>query len=318
MIIFCVSCGDVQEMILIKNIKESIENNTLPDNLLIFINTDKNSFLSEQYTKKISLIHKLPITYVEDINFINNKSLDIFGTEEVISNLRVYRCDEFLCTNLKLLSEKNIIIICNSISENTPKEFFDYSVSMPKLESWMIQDYVYSCAEGVDTKSLDWLIKLCNNNIFRLDEEISKISLFDESQRDTLFKEFISDSVFNDLSEHTIFSITNALQSKNKKELVKILPEIKNIDVEPVGFVKILWQNFKKIIDVWLNPNPTPENTGLKSNQLYAISKLPKVFTRDQLVSIFEIITSIDSRLKTGQIDSSLIVDYLIIKILSV
>lgn len=305
-------------MIPIKDIKENIEHNTLSDGLLIFINSDKNSFLSEQYVKQISLIHKLPITYIENIDFINNKSLDIFGTNETTNSLRVYRCNEFVCNSIKLLSEKNIIIICNSVSQDTSKEFSEYSVLMPTLESWMIQDYVYSCAEGVDTKSLDWLIKLCNNNIFRLDEEVSKISLFDSHQRDTLFKEFISDSVFNDLSEHTIFSITNALQSKNKNELTKILPGIKNIDVEPVGFVKILWQNFKKIIDVWLNPNPTPENTGLKSNQIYAISKLPKVFTRDQLVSIFETITSIDSRLKTGQLDASLIVDYLIIKILSI
>ena len=259
----------------IKLLKELIESHTLGNELLIFVNNG-SSFLSNQYIKFISDTKGLDIEYVENLDFLSSSSKDIFGASTIRENiLRVLKCETFYCKNLKLKNEKNIIIVCNKYDSKNSIEFNDYVIQFPTLEEWMIRDYVYSVAEGVDPKDLDWLIKLCGGNIDRLSQEVDKLSMFEPTQRKRMFKEFVNDKMFGDMSEYNIFNITNALQSKDVEKLKDILPEIENIDVEAVGLVKLLWQNFKKLIMVWLNPRPTPENTGLKSNQIYAISRLP-------------------------------------------
>ena len=302
----------------IKLLKELIESHTLGNELLIFVNNG-SSFLSNQYIKFISDTKGLDIEYVENLDFLSSSSKDIFGASTIRENiLRVLKCETFYCKNLKLKNEKNIIIVCNKYDSKNSIEFNDYVIQFPTLEEWMIRDYVYSVAEGVDPKDLDWLIKLCGGNIDRLSQEVDKLSMFEPTQRKRMFKEFVNDKMFGDMSEYNIFNITNALQSKDVEKLKDILPEIENIDVEAVGLVKLLWQNFKKLIMVWLNPRPTPENTGLKSNQIYAISRLPRVFSKNQLIDIFEEISEIDYKLKSGYIPADTIVDYLILKVLSI
>ena len=305
-------------MIDIQELKQELESGVLKSSLFIFINSE-NSFLSNQYIEEISNVKNLDIEYIDNLDFLNNSSIDIFGFDEVKEDvLRVYKCDNFYCKSPKLKDEKNLVVVCNKYDSKNSPEFNDYIVSIPKLEDWMIKDYVYSLLEGIDTKKLDWLIRICGNNIERIDQELQKLTLFEPIQRKILFNEFIDDGMFGDLSEYTIFNITNALQSRDKDRLKLILPEIRNIDVEAVGLVKLLWQNFRKLISVWVNPNPTPENTGLKSNQIYAINKLPRVFTKKQLIDIFEEVSTIDYRLKSGQIPAEMITDYLIIKVLSI
>ena len=303
----------------LEELKNKIEEKTLTNELIILVNAD-SSFLSNQYINAISNIKNKKIQYLDDLSSVESSRVDIFGggVEVEDNTLRVYKCDTFLTTSSTLDKEVDLIIVCNKIDDKCTAQYSDYIIRLPVLEEWMIKDYVYSLAEGVKDKDLDWLMRICNNNIDRLDNEISKLTLFDSRQRQELFQDFVDEQMFDDLSEFNIFNISNALQSRDRSKLKQILPEIKNIDVEAVGLVKILWQNFRKMITVWMNSNPTPENTGLKSNQIWAIKNLPKVFNKEQLINIFEIVSEVDYKLKSGMLDANLIVDYLTIKTLSV
>ena len=68
---------------------------------------------------------------------------------------------------------------------------------------------------------------------------------------------------------------------------------------------------------MWLASNPTPENTGLKSNVIYAINKSPRVYTKTQLLDAYQFLNNIDKMLKTGQIDVKWLVDYTLCKVLT-
>ena len=303
----------------LEELKNKIEEKTLTSELIILVNAD-SSFLSNQYINAISNIKNKKIQYLDDLSSVESRRVNIFGEEiEVEDNtLRVYKCDTFSTTSSTLDKEADLIIVCSKVDDKCTAQYSDHIIRLPVLEEWMIKDYVYSLAEGVKDKDLDWLMRICNNNIDRLDNEISKLTLFDSRQRQELFQDFVDEQMFDDLSEFNIFNISNALQSRDRGKLKQILPEIKNIDVEAIGLVKILWQNFRKMITVWMNSNPTPENTGLKSNQIWAIKNLPKVFNKEQLINIFEIVSEVDYKLKSGMLDANLIVDYLTIKTLSV
>ena len=127
----------------------------------------------------------------------------------------------------------------------------------------------------------------------------------------------VEENAFSDVSDKTIFDFISALVKKDIVTLNKIYEDIDSIDIEDIGVVTLLYQNFKKYIHVWLSNNPTPENTGLSSKQIWAINKLPRVWSANDLVDIMILLTEMDYKLKTGAIPLDMFRDYLVVKLLS-
>jgi DNA polymerase III delta subunit len=303
-------------MLDIGTVKTSIETKSIDDKLIIFYCKDEY-FIAYQYVKEIAKQKNKRIHYLESMPASTSSAFDLFGTQDIEDDIRVFSCEEFISTNPQLAEEKNLYIITNKIDKKTKELFDNYIVEIPKLETWQIKDYVYSNAEGVDSKNLDWLIEVCQGDINRIDNELSKIKLFSENEQKYLFDSMKSEGAFRDVSTFNVFNITNAITSKDITLLLNSLREIKSIDAEPLGVVTLLYQGFRKLIQVWLAKNPTPDNTGLKSNVIYAINRSPRVYNKNQLLRCFLEMTDIDRKLKTGQIEISWLIDYTICKILT-
>ena len=141
----------------------------------------------------------------------------------------------------------------------------------------------------MEKQDLDLFLEMCNHDIYRVYNELSKIQGFGKTQRKFIFKQMLSEGAFNDLSQYGIFHLTNAIQSKNIDEIGKILST--NIEIEPLALISLLYQNFRKMLVVWFDKNPTPDSTGLKSNQIWAIRNLPRNYTKEQLIQIFKFST---------------------------
>lgn len=296
-----------------KELKTRIEENTIINPFIIFVYSD-NKFLANQYTQAIAKNLNKSIQYVDTLQPISTSN-DIFNIQDD-EFLRVYNIDK-LTLNEDFINEKNLIIITKNVDDKTKSLFIDNIVELPKLESWQIKDYMYSILKDIDVRYIDWLIDNCNNNIYRLQQEADKLNLFEGQEKNILFQTMVDDDAFIDISNKNIFNFTDAIMKKNKQSLIKIYEDIDSIDVEPLGVLTILYQNFKKLIQVWLNKNPTPENTGLSSKQIYAINKLPRVWSQKDLIEIFIFLTEIDYKIKTGLMPMPLLRDYLVIKILS-
>ena len=100
--------------------------------------------------------------------------------------------------------------------------------------------------------------------------------------------------------------------------LTNALKEIKSFDAEPLGVITLLYQGFRKLIQVWLAKQATPESTGLKSNVIYALSKQPRVYDKQQLLKSFQLLNNIDKELKTGTLcDIKYVIDYVICRVLT-
>ena len=141
--------------------------------------------------------------------------------------------------------------------------------------------------------------------------------MFSGNEQKYMFDDMVNEGCFSDLSTYNVFNITNAVTGKDINLLHNALREIKNFDAEPLGVVTLLYQGFKKLMQVWLSNNPTPENTGLKSNVIYAINKSPRVYSKQQLLSCFETMTDIDRMLKTGELcEMKYLIDYVVCKVL--
>jgi len=303
----------------IESLKELIETNADLDSMYIFLNSE-NTFLSNQYIVEISKKKNLKIVYVEDLKALIPDKNDIFGVEETIDStcLYVHHQETFDFKDSSLKELKNLIIVCDKIDDETKEIFDPYIIKMPRLEEWMIKDYVYTIADGVDTVKLDWLIKVANNDIYRIENEIAKISIFPKVERNYIFDLLMEEDAFADLNNYHIFDLSTALLQKDLIKIAELVEDVKSWDCEPLGLQVLTSQNFRKVLQIQLSPKPDPDKLGLTSKQIWAIQKYNCGFySRDQLVKIFDKVTYADYMMKNGDLSNDKLVDYLILNILS-
>ena len=293
----------------IKELKRQIENNDVADELIVFRYED-NDFIPTQYIKAISDNKKIGIEYIHDVTEFAGDN-DFFGLQN--DKLRVLRTD-ILDDTISIRDIKNIIVLCNKCADS----YSDYVVDIPKLEQWQIIDYLYSMLPEVEQNSLYRLAMDCHYDIYRIENEIEKLTIFDSGYRNSMFNEFISDNVLSDLSQYNIFNFTNAVVKKDINKLSEIYRDIDNIDIEPFGLLTTLINNFRDIITIQLANNPTPESVGMPSNKFWAISHSCGVYNKEQLVKIFGFLTNLDEKVKTGQLSIDILIDYITEKVLTI
>lgn len=302
----------------IQELKAQIEAGNVSHDLIIFKDTE-NNFVSNQYIRAIQKLRNQEIQYLDSPMELIQDAWSIFGADESVENtLRVIKSDSFTWSSIRIAELKDVIIVVSKFSDKTvEKQFEPWTVSAPKIEDWMLKDYVYSTTEGVAQKDLDWLMNLCGKNRDRLQMELDKLTLFGVDERKYLFNDLIRDGAVDDLSSYSIFNFTNAITSKDLKMLMTIYKELDRVDVNEFGLLTILVKNFKNILMVQLTANPTPESTGIDGKQLYAVKRIPRVYSPDQLVKIYQMLLDVDRQVKTGELPTDIMIDYIIIKILS-
>lgn len=294
-------------------LKSTIESNKLSNSLLIFINSEP--FLTHQYITEIAKQRKLKIENIEKFDELLTDS-DIFSLDSMPSNtLRIVNLDDFKCTNKKGLSITDCIIVCNTIKDKETSDLFEASIiNFPKLTDWNVKDYVYSNS-NISDRAKDWLLDTCKNNIYRIQQELDKLNIFNRKDQPELFDEFVQDGIFSDLSSFNIFDFINAIISKDREKVKTILSERENIDIEPLGVVTLLYNNLRNIIGIQMNPNATAESLGLSPKQFVAIRYRVNKYPSEKLINIFNTIIKIDEQLKTGYLDNDEIIDYILINI---
>lgn len=302
----------------LQEIKNAVSRKQLIKGAIVFVCKHSN-FIPLQYVDYYRT-NGIEIEYVDSISTLLNGSTSLFDSWEDYSNkLYVFSCEEFEISDREASmladTDRNIYIICQKISDTV---LLKNVIVVPKIETWQLEDLAYSMADGADPKDIEYIIKICGKDINRLYNELEKIALFSLEERKSVVKDFIYDGIFNDLSHYTVFDISSCIIKKDIQSLKSIYIDIGNVDCDPLGLVGLLVKNFRDIISVQCTNNPSPETCGLDAKKFWAVKYSCGFYTRDQLVKIYEMLTSIDRRVKTGELSVDLIIDYVITYILSV
>ena len=287
-------------------VKQYLTDNQNIDKMLIF-KCEDTDFIGMQYTKKLAEIRNAEIVNIESLEDIPTSNP--FIEENLIY---LYKCESFD----KIIEEnKQLIIITKKLSKDVLKELSDYIIIVPKLEIWMTEDFIKLDCSGLDNEIVSWFVANYNNDIYKILLEIDKLKIFPPDTRKYLFEDFYNSGVFDSSDKNNTFTLSNALQGKDKNILIQLLS--KNNEIEPISAISLIQSNLKKLCKVWLNKAPNPDNTGLKSNQIWAINSLPRTYTKEQLIKAFEIVSGLDRKIKAGEFPIELTIDYIIIKLMS-
>ena len=291
----------------IEVLKSLIENKQPVELPLIFVCAGTD-FVAMQYTDAIAKNSHREVVRVDDMEKIPSSSPFLAAP-----NLYLYRVDKLK----EVPAVENIIIITSAISKDIEEGLADYIVEVPALQDWQLEEYVNVICKGLQKEDIKWLLKISKSDPYRLMLEVDKIVIFPEITRHTMFEEFKRSGVFENAAEFNIFSLSTAIQSRNIDVIRKVLTDAKYIDLEPTGLITIMYNNIKNLIKVWGSKQPTPESTGLRSNQIYAISRSPRTYSMSQLVAAFKLVASLDRKIKEGNFPVELTVDYITTKLLT-
>lgn len=296
----------------LKEVKEKIINKTLSTSLLVF-KCEKETFIAHQYIEEISKSRpNLEVMYIDSLDEVvvsDNSEFSIFSN----NSFYVLVCDNLDAINRDISKFENVYAICHKANN----QYDDYVVEVPKLVDWQIQEYLQFHLQGLNTQYIKWLCEITNYDIYRLYNEMCKLSIFDKSQQDNMFKLINNENGYSDLSQLNIFNFTNAIYKRDKKSVLEILQEKDSIDLEPAGVITLLYKNFKIITQLQMNSKVTCEQLGISQKQLNAIKYYNlNHYSNDELINIMQLLSSIDYKLKSGLLPYDMIIDYIVDRIL--
>lgn len=283
------------------DLKINIENKTLSDSPMIWKITDSSSLLiTNQYFHEIANFKNLEIKLIDttdeipDTGFIEDTNLYIIKTKEFNSPL-----DNF----------KNCIVICEKTNLDC--------IKIPKLEKWQLDDFVTGKLPGINKNELLWLSNEYGDNYFGFINEIEKLSLFNKSEQAEVFNLLKNSGEFKSITSLNIWDLSNGILKRDKELIQKVLEVIDYIDVEPIGLLTVLYNNFRRVIDIQTNPRAIAKDLGISDKQLYAIKKNNcGYYSRDELVRIFKLLTSLEYKYKFEGLSLNNLIDYMVCNIL--
>lgn len=301
------------------DLKTKIENKSLSDSFLVMV-WDDNTFLANQYVNEIARMKNLNKQYIDELKQVINKS-DVFDTPKNV--LYVMHVDKFDTAIDNFYSFKNVIVICNKMSKETKEAVFStgsYS-ELPSLKEWQVLQYMKAKADGIREDKLQWLYNLTHGDIYRIQNELSKISLFKKEEQTDVFTQITNEGAFSDLNSLTLFNLTRALLRKDKVTVARVLSEIDVIDIDFMALVNVLHRDIRNIIQVKFDTTANAQSLGIEPKQFDTIkNSYNNLSNINSLITMFDFITSIDYKLKSGQLQMSneRVVDYIVCGILSI
>ena len=286
----------------IKELKESIEKGTVGNDGIIFVS--ESFFVPIQHIRAIATLRGVEVERVESLEELSPND-GLFG-KVVSNNVRVYLC-ESITSRVEL--EELSYVICHKCENN------DF-ISVPKLEGWQIADYlITNSSQKIDQNKLKSLAANCGD-IYSVDNEMSKYIIFQENAQRGIFDRLLLDNQFPEDKSKTIFDFVNAIMSKNIPVVKSMLKKIDSLKIEPAVLSSVLYKQLRNMILVGFNKNPTEQNTGLSSKQIYAIRKSLDGKKASDILKQFDIVCDVDVKLKNGLLKSSHIIDYLVVNLL--
>ena len=263
---------------------------------LLFINCD-NDYLIKSYVKKIAENNSLTIKEIESIK----EMVDIeSGMFKEVDYLYIYKLNKDDNLSKEQLKDYKIILI----SDTDRKDSDIDKVVFNKLENWQIEAYVQALLPGLDNQEVSWLCKNAKYDIWRLDNEASKLNIFDKKDQSKILMAINDDNGYVDLNELTIFNLSNAIMNKDMLGIKKVVEDIDNIDVEGTGLVTILLKNFLNIINIQTNSKATAQSLGMSEKQFrYLQYNQCNKYSNEELFNIYNFLTDIDYKLKSGLLE---------------
>lgn len=210
--------------------------------------------------------------------------------------------------------DSEFIIICPKKYNTNKSKFINLISKVGKVENLLLEDENEFIAYGdnliektnidISSKAKDILYIRCANDVCKLEREIAKLAIFN----DTIDEEIIDKMVSRPL-EDDVFELSNALLNKDHKKTMKIYSDLKLLKIEPINLIALLANQFRLILQVLILRKENKKEADIASLldvHPYRVKMAIKHGYNYSLKDIKQILVdlaTLDAKIKTGEAD---------------
>ncbi len=283
----------------LQDIKTAILEKTIGDDLIIFL-CDNNFFIADQYVNEIANIKNYYIQYINNLSELDGTASLINEESEALYILKTETFDE-LRTDYSSLN--NVIILCNKLDKKVEPLVKDNTVKVPKLEEWQVVAYIQALCPGLAEQECKLFYKAANYDIYKVENELSKILLFEKPMQ----KEILMNLLFDDSSDmYSIdnLKLSNYIVNNDKVKIYEVLTRRNYLDLDPFPIIALVLNTFKNIVLVNHQSGITAFNEfGISPKQVAFYKNQYRGFNLNRLMDGIRFLSGIDLKLRQGLLD---------------
>lgn len=304
----------------IQELKTQIENKTLSDDFLILV-CEQNHFLADQYVEAIANFRNCDIIPIESIYEPKLSTLSVVIDFE--TNLNVLRVDVFEERAANYGQFTSTIVICDKVDKKLEATLADYIVKIPPIEDWCIKDYVKMLCPKVNSESVDWLFSVTHGDIYRIVNEVDKLTIFDKDEHQAILNALRFDPCTDLFEAPDSFTLAKIIAQRNKAGLLEFLRHIKSykFDNKNGGVQGIVTNILTKYVIasyIFTQSGVSLKDTGL-GGQAYHVRDELKGISIPYVQKAIEFLSNVNLRLVSGQLDlpDDKFIEYIICHLMS-
>lgn len=304
------------------DLKEGITNK-------LYVLTGEEVEVRKMYITKIAEVSKTKLVYADTVS-------SVFGTLQAKSMFPVPTCyviiddTEYMKQEKiwpQLLSEKMqgdniIILVCNKLDKRG--KFYKAHEEMitafePVAES-ILSKKVHN-ETGLELRFCKNLAVWCGCNYSRIILEVDKIYTYAKAKDVTVNEAFLALVKAKLISKEqgdVVFDFIACVCRREKTNAYTLLQEIINPAQNALYIVKLLYNNFKNMLLVVATHGESgvEEKTGLTNWQIRKTKEMCGAYGIGEMMAAMRLLQSVEEGIKTGKIEATIAVDYVLINIL--
>lgn len=313
----------------VQEVKNQIKTNKVKN---FYIFTGQESRVIDIYIHKIAECKKLEIQYINSISDIYSK---FFNKSLVTKNYcYVLRDDKELLLQEKLwqpLSIENVqgnnivILVLTNVDKRSKfySRFKNDIVEFEHLPDNILIKYIKKEITLSD-KNCKKLIDICESDYSRILLEIDKIKQYAREFSgnygfDNFFQMLVGSGTIYQPPKDAIFDFVDSVLKGKVKQSFELLENCYGVGESNIVLLSVLYNNVKQVLQVQsCESNDIAKTTGLTGWQIRNAKDKCGYYSIGDLVYLLKLIRNVEKGIKTGEIEESISVDYVLVNMLGV
>lgn len=305
----------------VTDVKRQIQSKKL-DHFLVFTGNEIEA--QRIYINKISEVTDKPVKRIDQVSEAFNKRASLLK----ISYCFVCRDDmEFWksATSFEIVQEllgDNILILQMTTIDKRSKSYKSYTSQIVEF-NYMPADVVYKYLEKAcalsDERAYE-LISLCENDYSRVlleADKINRVAVSLQINVNDAYDKLIADKAISRPPKDAIFDFVDAMLRANIDKAFELLEDCKAIGEPALKIISVLYTNFRRVLQYQIcEDKDICGTTGLTPFEVKLAKSTAGVWASADILFFLKTFQSIEQGIRTGEIEESMALDYLMVTIL--
>lgn len=281
------------------------------------------------YINKIAELSESNVQYIDTISDISAYSGNsLFSTKKCfvcIDDDKITKSnniDKDLDKLLHLVGDNILILQFTKLDKRL--KFYNYICELPFCEAagvefellhpvvlgkHLAEDFNFS--KGIAEK----LAEVCEYDYGRCLLEADKIDNFNSLPPDLAFQQLLNSGTIIKPSEDKIFEFVDAVLGGKITVAFDLLEKCKEINEPTLKLLSVLFTGLKHLLQVQSCTSDIADTTGLSQWEIRKVQRFQGVYKNFELVDALKLIQNTEFGIKTGQIEESMAIDYVLVNI---